>query len=191
MGWSDHQKTVRRLLTAFGSRCCPVPPFTELSSLSLNTCWRYGWRVIVFYQISFEAMEKLIACIPASEPPRNVHTPMPYLLWTCEYIKSPWANTNRLNVLFSFLECALDHKKQLLPCGGFFVTQGILTPQVKDVACRPLSNLRDRMGIPAVMAIIDWLSHRGQELKPKLNVIMTDFVETEDFCRKVIALNYS
>lgn len=166
---TQHQQIVNEVLSLFGSKLCPSPPTINVNTLSLTDCWNKGYQVIAF--------------------DHGNDNDLPPQIWSGNYIQSPWANTDNVKDLLTYLENALRNKEQYLPNGGFFVTQGIRTPNATDIVAHPLGTLKDAIAVPTTKDVVQWLKLRGADLRPYMNVVIADFVETDNFCNLVIALN--
>lgn len=169
MTLNQHCQMIECIIRLFGSKLCPAPPAVDHNRISLDDCWRHGYQVIVFYQ-------KCSFIIPPQ-------------IWAGAFIRSPWANTDNMKDLICYLENSLLHRKQILPKGGFFVTQAVRTIDVWDVIKKPCSTVKDAVCVPTTKNIVQWLKFNGNSIREFLNVIIVDFVETDNFCDLVINLN--
>uniref|UniRef100_A0A1I7YS93 PLCXc domain-containing protein n=1 Tax=Steinernema glaseri TaxID=37863 RepID=A0A1I7YS93_9BILA len=108
-------------------------------------------------------------------------------IWCQDWIRSPYANTNKLRRLFPYIETHLRHACHT----RLHVTQGILTPRlwdiVKGVFARG-STLESRLADQCTKATVDWIQRKQEELE--YNIVICDFVEKYNYCDTVVALNY-
>lgn len=167
---AQHQQIVNGIISLFGSKLCPAPPAVDVNKISLTDCWANGYQVFTFYNTD--------------------DITLPAQIWPDTYIASPWANTDNVKDLLVYLEKALKaDRKTYLPYGGFFVTQGLRTEGAIDIIKNPCGTLKNVIGVPTTKDVVEWLRIRGQMLRPYMNVVIADFVETDNFCNLVIALN--
>ena len=72
---------------------------------------------------------------------------------------------------------------------GFRVTQGVLTAETPDIIWGVGSSLRVKLGLPMCEATSGWVQDKKIG-EGGLNIVITDFVEENNFIANVIALNY-
>uniref|UniRef100_A0A5S6QVZ5 PLCXc domain-containing protein n=1 Tax=Trichuris muris TaxID=70415 RepID=A0A5S6QVZ5_TRIMR len=165
-----HLHLIGLLLEKFNSKLVPSPPGVDVRQFSLDQAHAHRYQVILFYQ----------------ECKYNIEHP---LIWTSKHIRSPWANTNNVQQLVPYLEKALRQKDSTLPEGGFFVTQGILTPTLRDIVCNWRGSLKNHMALQASRETISWLKSSQQTVQSLLNIVIVDFVEFIEFCDTIIKFN--
>ncbi|KFD52414.1 hypothetical protein M513_06795, partial [Trichuris suis] len=168
----SHLQLISFLLEKFNTRLVPAPPGVDVTEFSLYKAHAKRYQVILFYQDSKYDI---------------VHP----LIWSSKHIRSPWPNTNNIQQLIPYLEKALRQKDTLLPQGGFFVTQGILTPTLRDIVFNWRKSLKSKMALKASDETINWIKTSTQTIHSLLNVVIVDFVEFDDFCNLIIKLNWN
>ncbi|KAL1232281.1 PI-PLC X domain-containing protein [Trichinella spiralis] len=105
--------------------------------------------------------------------------------WPSSYIASPWANTNNIQHLWQYTENILTCRDQILPKGGFFVTQCILTPTWWNIVRHFKKSLRTVMATKTTEQAVSWLKKNSILLMPFLNIVIVDFVELFDFLLQI------
>ncbi|VDN04417.1 unnamed protein product [Thelazia callipaeda] len=156
------------LQSVFGKKLCPQPD--DIMKLSLAYMWESGYQVITIAAVDLTSQQ----CIS--------------WIWDSSSIISPYANVDRIDRLFAFLDKTLrDHRKSAK--NTFFVTQAILTAKWIDILLHPFSTLERLYATKCTKEAIVWLSNFDE---PKyFNIIICDFIDCFDFCNAVISLNTS
>ncbi|VDP39469.1 unnamed protein product [Soboliphyme baturini] len=171
---SDHARLLHVIASSFDSMLCPSGNNLHLDDVTLDMLRQSHRQAIVFYQAEQRtALDTL-----------NV-------TWPRRFIVSPWANTNSLTKLFAFLERTLAVRDQLLPEGGVFVVQSILTPHAVDVVLHLRSSLQQRIALNTTEQTVKWLRAGQRESVWPFTaaVVLVDFVNFPDFCRTVVNMN--
>ena len=103
-------------------------------------------------------------------------------LWPRVFCLSPWANTFDLSLLLKFL---LKHMTKR-PKNSLYVTQAVLTPNVKTILFKPFSTLfKQEKNVRETLP--NWLQTEAAIHNP--NIVMTDFVADYDIPSVIVALN--
>uniref|UniRef100_A0A915PIN9 Phosphatidylinositol-specific phospholipase C X domain-containing protein n=1 Tax=Setaria digitata TaxID=48799 RepID=A0A915PIN9_9BILA len=149
----------------FGRKLCPRG---EITKISLASMWQSGYQVI-----AISVGEKAIQ--------RNA----PWI-WDSSCIVSPYANVDRSDKLFEFLDRTLrDHRKG--PRNVFFVTQAVLTAKWFDIIMHPFSTLEKSCALECTKKAISWIATFDEP--SNFNIIICDFIDCFDFCDIVFSLN--
>ncbi|KRZ84063.1 PI-PLC X domain-containing protein 3 [Trichinella sp. T8] len=165
-----HRKFLIQLEHLFNGKFIPAPPSLSLNQVTVNFAQQHGFQLLLFYQ------QKLAEQFSFT--------------WPSSYIASPWANTNNLQHLWQYTENILTCRDQILPKGGFFVTQCILTPTWWNIVRHFKKSLRTVMATKTTEQAVSWLKKNSILLMPFFNIVIVDFVELFDFCTTVIQLNF-
>jgi len=137
----------------FSSKMCPV---MDLSELTLEMMRGVGLQLIVFYHCD-------TAC--------QSH----FQLWPGSCIPAPWYNTVACHELVSAVDQGLATRRRTLS-ETFYVTQGILTPDVGFIASHLGQKLRETLAGQTLDPFLDWL--RVQKCgRGGINVVTVDFIE--------------
>ena len=103
-------------------------------------------------------------------------------LWPRVFCLSPWGNTMDLSLLLKFL---LKHMTKR-PKNCLYVTQAVLTPNVKTILFKPFSTLfKQEKNVRETLP--NWLQTEAAIHNP--NIVMTDFVADYDIPSVIVALN--
>lgn len=145
------------------ARMCPFP---QVRPVTLDFMWINCYSVIIFS--------------PRTQPGAS---PM----WPRCLISSPWPNTSNIDVLLRTLQSDLESRTGD-GMNAFFVSQGVCTPQNKDVFRHWFSSLRNSFSIHCTKEVLQWLSDLSDENKEKVNIVILDFVN-EESSQAVISLN--
>ncbi|VDK48770.1 unnamed protein product [Anisakis simplex] len=161
-----YKQLLKSIEIAFNpQKLCPRQD--DLRQLSLERMWQNGYQVIVI-----SARERRI--------PTNAW------VWPPKCILSPYPNVNRVYRLLRFLDTTLaDHRKY--PREIFFVTQGILTPRVRDIGLHLRSSLENYMAKECTKRVTEWIQSYSNT--SSFNIIICDFIDSNEFCNTVISLN--
>ena len=162
----DHSYLMTVIGNYFGSRMCPTS--RTLTHVTLHWMKENGYQVIVIYR------DNAAAGVPA--------------YWSSDRWPTPWPETTSISTMIAFLEERMASR----PTDTGFVTQCVITPDVKFFFKHCFSSLEEKCGKPCNKAIIPWLQkeHPG----PKgVNIVISDFIKMENipFCKTVIQLNAS
>lgn len=161
MSNEDHVKIISKIETNFGSKLLKHDAEKEMPTI--EEMQSSNKQIIAFYNPLCDQYD---------------------YLWPNNAIVNPWANTMDVTLLFKFL---LNHlAKRPQNNGKVYVTQAVLTPNVKTILKKPFSTLFKstksvRKALPA------WITDDAKSLNP--NIIMTDFVSDTQICALIIALN--
>uniref|UniRef100_A0A1B6LKK9 Phosphatidylinositol-specific phospholipase C X domain-containing protein n=1 Tax=Graphocephala atropunctata TaxID=36148 RepID=A0A1B6LKK9_9HEMI len=160
----DHRALKEMLKEIFGSKLCPLP--WDINTVTLSWMMDRGYQVIVIYRHN-----------SSEEDDR---------FWPGVRWPTPWPQTTSIETLLHFLSKTLSHR----PKNAGFVTQCVLTPDVKFVVRNPCGALQSSCAVPCFQAAIPWLQQQRPGLHG-INVVITDFVNTdaELFSKVVIGLN--
>ncbi|PSN32955.1 hypothetical protein C0J52_27537, partial [Blattella germanica] len=142
----------------FGNRLCPLSRI--ISHISLRWMREKGYQVIAIYR---------------NDAALGIPT-----LWPSSRWPTPWPETTSITTMFMFLE----EKMSVRPADAGFVTQCVLTPDVKFFLKNCFSTLEKKCAIPCNHAIIPWLQKQRPGSKG-INVVICDFVKMEgiNFCK--------
>ena len=154
----DHRKIIGFIELAFGAKLLA----TYKDDLSLLSLIKDHVQVIVIYDNYYD-----------------IHKPF---LWSRSFCPNPWANTMKVPKLFSFLEGKLMERS----FNFLFVTQAIVTPQVKtiiDSSIRGLYQVTKNVN----RKLPHWIKEKASLLMP--NIILTDFVSDTEIPALIISLN--
>ncbi|KRZ79883.1 PI-PLC X domain-containing protein 3 [Trichinella papuae] len=165
-----HRKFLGQLEHLFNGKFIPAPPSLSLNQVTVDFAQQHGFQLLLFYQQKLAEQFSFI--------------------WPSSYIASPWANTNNVQHLWQYTEHILTSRDQILPNGGFFVTQCILTPTWWNIVRHFKKSLRTVMAAKTTEQAVSWLKKNNVLLMPFLNIVIVDFVELFDFCTTVIQLNF-
>lgn len=164
---NEYVKFLTMVESVFGRKLCLRGE--DITKISLVSMWQSGYQVIA---------------ISAAETATH-HTPW---IWDSSCILSPYANVNRNDKLFKFLNRRIrDHKRG--PNNVFFVTQAILTVKWFDIFMHPFSTLEKRYALKCTEEAISWITTFDEP--SYFNIIICDFVDHFDFCNVVFSLNIS
>lgn len=110
------------------------------------------------------------------------------LLWPSSCFPTPWANTDSVRQLMTFLSQKLAFRSEKYA----FISQCILTPSPNTIAKNIFSNLRDRLVIPAKKDKYAWIRGHKPGRKGGINIIIDDFIDEDSarFAQEVISLNW-
>ncbi|VDM12026.1 unnamed protein product [Wuchereria bancrofti] len=109
-------------------------------------------------------------------------------IWDSNCILSPYANVNRNDKLFKFLDRTIrEHRRD--PRSVFFVTQAILTVKWFDIFMHPFSTLERKYALKCTEEAISWITTFDEP--SYFNIIICDFIDHLDFCNIVFSLNMS
>lgn len=150
----------------FGNRMCPVS--RTLTHVTLRWMREKGYQVIVIYR------DDAAAGVP--------------VYWPRDRWPTPWPETTSISIMIAFLE----EKIAFRPLDAGFVTQCVLTPDVKFFLKHCFSSLETKCAEPCNHAIIPWLQKQKPGSKG-INIVISDFIKMRNvpFCKTVIQLNAS
>ncbi|XP_047108565.1 PI-PLC X domain-containing protein 3 isoform X1 [Schistocerca piceifrons] len=157
----DHSQLVSLLDCVFNGMICPA--ISDVKSISLSWMIEKGFQVIVIYRDA------------AGQG-----------FWPARRWPTPWPDTTSPQKMLTFLTETLNRR----PAGSGFVSQCVLTPNIKFVLCNPLSTLKKTCGEPCNRAVLPWIEKQCPG-PAGINVIIADFVHTKGFpfTETVILLN--
>lgn len=158
---ADHKAIIGLIRSAFGSKLIEKKQANNLTLAHLKTI---DQSVMIIYRN---------AAVMASD-----HD----FLWPGSFCPNPWANTMNVGTLFQFLDRALDARSKT----SLFVTQAILTPQIKTVLKKPFGSLFEVTKV-CNHRLPKWLETQAAKLEP--NIIMTDFVANTQISSTIVKIN--
>jgi len=156
--YEDHKTIIERIQTTFGAKL--LEKSKEIPSLKEMQDAKK--QVIVIYGSYSDSYD---------------------FLWPRVFCLSPWANTMSLSLLLKFL---LKHMTKR-PKNCLYVTQAVLTPQVKTILFKPFSTLFKQTQ-DVRDSLPNWLETEAAKCSP--NIVMADFVTDYDISSVIIALNH-
>jgi len=162
----NHSYLMTIINSYFGSRMCPTSH--TLTHVTLRWMKEKGYQVIVIYR------NDAAAGVP--------------VYWPSNSWPTPWPETTVISTMIAFLE----EKITFRPIDTGFVTQCVLTPDVKFFLKHCFSSLEEKCGKPCNKAIIPWLQ-KQQPGSKGVNIVISDFIQMDNipFCKTVIQLNAS
>ncbi|XP_069947616.1 PI-PLC X domain-containing protein 2-like, partial [Cherax quadricarinatus] len=162
---TDHAALIAYIKELFSDLLCPY--FHELQHLTLSYLAMCKYQVLVFYR--------------HKETTQTVSW-----LWSSASLPNPWPEATSVGRMLSFLEVKLQERDP----AAFFVTQCVLTPSLPYVARNMFGRLERAMVIPTNKVLPSWLDSLSKE-SPGANIIMTDFVEYDDWVipRAIVGMN--
>ncbi|KAL3982730.1 Phosphatidylinositol-specific phospholipase C X domain family protein [Acanthocheilonema viteae] len=164
----EYTKFLRMVESVFGRKLCF--PEENIAKISLASMWQSGCQVIA---------------ISAAETSAHRSTSW---IWDSSCILSPYANVNRNDKLFKFLNRTMrDHRQGSK--NAFFVTQAILTVKWFDIIMHPFSTLEKGYALKCTEEAISWITTFDEP--SYFNIIICDFIDRFDFCNVVFSLNTS
>nr|CAD7448405.1 unnamed protein product [Timema bartmani] len=160
----DHSSLMTLIGHLFGARLCPM--LRNLEMVTLNYMRSRGYQVIVIYRHE------------AARGDLN--------FWFSGAWPTPWPNTTSVSAMLTFL----DHRLATRPPNSGFVTQCVLTPDIRYVLLHPLTSLEQSLALHCNKAILPWVSNQRPGAKG-VNVVISDFVGSGlcDLTRMVVKLN--
>lgn len=166
MDEQDHATFSNSIKATFGSTM--RSPGTQGVKVTLKELWEKNQNLLIFYDN--DDITKKNPCF-----------------WSETDIYSPWADTSDLSKLLSFLENETESK---LPPKALHVAQGLLTPNTKVMLAHLFSSLKAVLAIKATEAVTNWLTKAVMNKQKVLNIVIVDFIETQNFTNTVIQRNY-
>ncbi|CAG0917774.1 unnamed protein product [Notodromas monacha] len=161
---ATHAEVVNIIRRVFGCMLCPVQRRVE--AVSLNWMAVQSCQVIAIYRHESRKLD-------------------PDVLWpTCAF-PNPWPNTVMSQKLVESLDAGLRSRADQR---GFFISQGVLTPNFSYVARHIFSTLKASLVPKAESLIMDWIMSQSAG-EGGVNILMVDSPSLV-FCREVIRLNY-
>ncbi|KXJ09890.1 PI-PLC X domain-containing protein 2 [Exaiptasia diaphana] len=153
----DHTIFSNSIKSAFGKTL--RPPGSQGVNVTLKELWENNENILAFY-------------LDAETVKNNP------CFWPNSKIYSPWANTSDLNTLLHFLENETESK---LPPEDLHIAQGLLTPNAKVLLANISKSLKTTLALKATDAVTTWLDELPKNSQKKLNIIIVDFVESDNF----------
>jgi hypothetical protein len=162
----NHSYLMTIIDSHFGNKMCPIS--RTLTHITLRWMKEKGYQLIVIYR------NDAALGIPA--------------YWPSNKWPTPWPETTSISTLITFLE----EKIAFRPMDAGFVTQCVLTPDVKFFLKHCFSSLKRKCAEPCNRAIIPWLEAQ-QPGNKGINIVISDFIKMQNipFCKTVIQLNAS
>lgn len=105
--------------------------------------------------------------------------------WCETSIYSPWFNTDSTTTLIS----DLNGRFNTLKADTFNVFQAILSPQTQTILSNWESSLEECLVVPGNQRIEMWLQNVKTEQKKGVNIVICDFISSQNIIPKVLALN--
>ncbi|XP_076363721.1 PI-PLC X domain-containing protein 3-like [Tachypleus tridentatus] len=160
-----HEKLMKQVTEAFGSKVCPYPE--DLEQATLAWMWQQEYQVITFYR-------------------HEVAKDHPFLWVDCIEGASPDA-LHISDLIFFLSQNYLRERNDRT----FYVSKGHLTPTVAFILRHPRSCLKDMLVSTTHAALYQWLKEKTAG-KYGLNIVTCDFVESHKFhfCFMVVEVNY-
>ena len=158
-----HQELVTCIEETFASKLCPE---MDLEAASLSVLRDVGWQVVVFYHHQATALGN----------PQ---------LWPASSVHSVWPNTTQPRQMVDILNA---HHTRGRPPNKFYVSQGVLTPTGTTILQHISNDLKEIFAVPAMRNTKFFLQDKASGPKG-INIVLADFVETEQFVDAVLALN--
>ena len=158
-----HRSLIENIIFIFGNRICS---YKKMDNVTLQILWEEGRQVIILYHYT--------------------HVLFNHIVWPGSSISSPWANTENIPQLLSFLD---KHKKENHNKERFFCWQGILTPSTQTIILNHIGCLKEVLAVELAPNFVTWVKNCKSE-NCKHGIFITDFVEMADFIPTVIDLNY-
>ena len=158
-----HLSCMELIESTFAEKLCP---FLDTESLCLETLWESNLQVIAFYQNPL-AEENMV-------------------FWPASSITSPWPNVTEVDEMLSRLE--IDYE-QGRPRDKFYVTQGILTPDVSFILSHIGGSIEKTLAEKVAKSVAFWLEKMHCGLKKGINICIIDFVQCAEFIPIVVNLN--
>ncbi|CAG9539628.1 unnamed protein product [Cercopithifilaria johnstoni] len=162
-------KFLRMVESVFGRKLCLRGE--DITKISLVSMWQSGYQVIAI----------------SSEERKATHRSTSWM-WDSSCIISPYANVNRRDQLFKFLNRTIRDHRQGSKC-VFFVTQAILTVKWFDIFMHPFSTFEKGYALKCTEEAISWIANFDEP--SYFNIIICDFIDHSDFCNVVFSLNMS
>ena len=158
----DHEALIKFLLTHFRNMLCTWQQ--DISKISIASMLSKGARVILIYPTIYHSSN--------SQLRNNKLDPVSLsYLWPRSMCPTPWPDTANTTRLKHFLDTKLETRNP----GIFFISQGILTPNLKTILFHPFSNLDKACGKRCNNTVRQWLKEvHGSSRRP--NIVITDFV---------------
>lgn len=160
MDGNQHEILLATLESLFANKLCPVMNCHEVT---LEMLWSKGFQVLLFYNDDIARFQE------------NV--------WPDRLILSPWANTCNPKDLIDFLE--INYEKGRAN-DKFYVTQGILTPNVSYILKHLTGSLKG-LSDEAYQAFIPWIMSKSKGCD-KINTVISDFIN-ESYVTEILSLN--
>lgn len=158
----DHGSLSNLIEQTFGNKICRRGVL--MRDISLEHMWRHKCQVIAIYRNSFVNYNDLF--------------------WPSGSWITGWPNKINTTELLHYLDRGIATRREDVG----FVSQGILTPNIKYIITHIGSSLK-KLAIKNNSKLTQWLSRQSNG-RNGVNVIICDFVETFTFCEKVVSLNY-
>ncbi|CAH0388634.1 unnamed protein product [Bemisia tabaci] len=162
----DHIELISFLHATFSSKICVIP--SSLSSVTLRWMRSHNYQVILIYR---------------NEIVKNLSSFWPLGCWP-----TPWPDTTSIKSMLNFLTKGLTNR----PHGKGYVTQCVLTPDVKYIISHLYSTLKKSCVNRCNHAAIPWILEQKISNCYGINVVIADFIDQENgaFPESVISLNY-
>ncbi|XP_052781240.1 PI-PLC X domain-containing protein 2-like [Mya arenaria] len=163
MSDEKHTELIQKLIDICGEKICL---FVGIENLTLSTMWENGLQVIVVYHNKMAG-----DCCQ---------------LWPGhDCIRAPWPNTPSVTKMVAYLEQTTCTCRPVM----FHVTQCILTADTGFIMSHLTGGVKGDLAKKANPAALAWLKtkKRGPQ---GVNIVIADYVQMDDFTRKVIEINY-
>ncbi|KAH3872539.1 PI-PLC X domain-containing protein 2-like [Dreissena polymorpha] len=156
-----HSEFINKLIEICGSKMCM---YVGIESLTLSMLWENNVQVIIIYH--YDKVE--------SESGN---------LWPGKKcIRAPWAQTANIPRLLEFLSASLNNRDP----GLFHVSQCVLTPDAGFLLGHLMGSLKNDLAKKVIPETVNWL----KETRRKLNIVMADYVELNNFVKEVVMFNF-
>ncbi len=160
-----HKKFLAQIKETFGSKLCPNQ---DISAVTLQNLWKLNQQVLVCYHHPLATHDMLV--------------------WPGDVIMSPWPNQTSSEKLLHILE---KNYELGAVSAAFYVTQGVLTPDVLFVIEHIESSLYASLCQKVAEPVVQWLTKK-QAIgagKRGINICILDYVQLAKYTDIVLALN--
>ncbi|WAR25498.1 PLCX2-like protein [Mya arenaria] len=163
MSDEKHTELIQKLIDICGEKMCV---FVGIENLTLSTMWENGLQVIVIYH------NKMARDFCQLWPGNDC-------------IFSPWPHTTSVTKMVAFLEQTTSTCKPMM----FHVAQCVLPPDTCFIMSHLTGGIKGDLAKNANPAALAWLKTKKRGPKG-VNIAMADYMQMDDFTRKVIEMNY-
>ena len=168
----NHNRLIRTFLNLFGPKIFGrVENENDLKKLTLQSAAKSGKQLLIVYRNDAEAVDQF---------------------WLSHSYPTLWPNKVNVKDLRQYLETSLEKRN---PDTGF-VSQCVLTPDVKFIVPRFYSSLRKTCAKKVDDKLLSWIQDQepgafGEGQCGKANVFLADFIDIKDnnFSKTVVDLN--
>jgi len=176
----DHQELINFIMQEFQGLLCSYQQ--EVNKINLSNLKNSGVRLIVIYPAIYHCKNSQLrntGLDPAILP----------FLWPRSFFPTPWPDTANANKLRPFLDTKLKDRNP----GVFFISQGVLTPNIGTIVLHPFSTLDKTCGEKANKTVEQWLEDLDRSNR-RPNIVITDFVaansRSTSLIESIVRINY-